>query len=327
MRSVLHIPPTDTPEFPIINGVKESIARVLVYFDIFHYPLSAAEIRQFLDCKSSETDLHEALAELLKEKKIFLQNGFFSLQQNSLLNLRRQEGNKRAEKLLKKAGRIGRLLYRFPFVRAVGISGSLSKNFADEKADIDFFIITKASRLWIARSFLHLYKKLTFITGRQHFHCMNYFIDEDALVMEDQNIFTAIEIKTLVPVCGSQLMQLFFDKNNWTDEWLPALPNKKQQKKNPLTWIKQIAEWILNGKAGTRLEKFLLKLTSKRWERKELRNKKNIKGQTMGFICGKHFAMSNPGNFREKVLSLYKQKLEEQNISCLNPGVSFSVVR
>src|SRR6266478_4413244 len=98
--------------------------------------------------------------------------------------------------------KIGRFLSRFPYVTGVGISGSLSKMDAREKADFDFFIVTKANRLWIARTIMHLFKKLTFITGKQHLYCMNYYLDEKALQLRDQNIYTAVEAITLIPVSG-----------------------------------------------------------------------------------------------------------------------------
>jgi len=154
----------------------DAVIKALVYFDIFHYPLTGAEIRQFLDRNASETAVQQWIGELQEQGKLFFHNGFYSLQDNPLLSIRRKEGNQYAAVLLKKAVSIGRFLYRFPYVRAIGISGSLSKNFADEKADIDFFIITKSNRLWIARTLMHLYKKLSFLRGRQHFYRQQQFL-------------------------------------------------------------------------------------------------------------------------------------------------------
>jgi hypothetical protein len=308
--------------------LKESIISALVYFDIFRYPLRADEIRTFLDRQCSEIHVHEALAELLKEGRVFVFNNFFSLQDNPLLAVRRKEGNARAEKLLKKAGKIGRFLYHFPFVRGVAVSGSLSKNYADPRADIDFFIITKAKRLWIARTIMHLYKKLTFLTGRQHYYCMNYYLDENAFYLEEQNIFSAIEIKTLLPVCGNDAIDAFFRANNWTDEWFPACAYRQQEKRNPRTFFKRILEWFLSGRQGDRIEKSLFTLTQKRWQQKENRGKKNVKGQQMGFICGRHFAMSNPGHFREKVLHQYNQQLAvHRDFNGIKKNYTISVVR
>jgi hypothetical protein len=192
----------------------------------------------------------------------------------------------------------------------VGISGSLSKNFADAKADVDFFIITKANRLWIARTLMHLYKKFTFLTGKQHFYCMNYYIDEEAMLLEDKNIFTAIEIKTLLPVSGDKTIKSFFETNKWTNNYLPACNFRRQAEVDPRSsLLKRIQEWMLNGKIGDLLENYLFRLTQKRWKRKFEKGLRNNKGQTMELITGKHFARSNPGAFQEKVLALYEQKL------------------
>jgi hypothetical protein len=310
------------------NTAKNSVLKVLAYFDVFHYPLTKNEIVLFSEDELIEVKLDGILNELQQQKIIFCYEGFYSLHNNPLLIHRRRQGNIRAAQLLKKATSIGRFLFQFPFVRAVGVSGSLSKNFADNKADIDFFIITKASRLWIARTMMHLYKKLTFITGRQHLFCMNYYIDEKALLLEEKNIFTATELKTLLPVSGEKTMSIFFTANKWADAWLPACSSRLQEKKDSSTsWLKSLGEWLFAGNTGNRLDDYLLAATSRRWKKKEQDEKKNSKGLVMGLITDKHFAKSDPGNFQQKVLSLYQQKMNgfipKENIS---PDTISSVV-
>jgi len=291
------------------SAAKNSILRTLAYFDIFHYPLTRNEIIQFLDHEPGASLVDECISDLIQSGSVFYYQGFYSLQQNPLLVHRRREGNERADKLLFKALRIGRFLNRFPYVRAIGISGSLSKNFADEKADIDFFIITKSNRLWIARTFMHLYKKLTFLTGRQRYYCMNYYIDEQAFMLEDKNIYSATEIKTLIPVSGQKTMQQFFEINQWSDEYLPACSFREQSRPDTRdSVIKRIFEGIFSNRLGSWLDKVLFGITSRRWERKEKRNQQNEKGAVMKLITGKHFARSNPGAFQEKVLSLFAEK-------------------
>ena len=286
------------------------ILKVLAYFDIFQYPLTKNEIRQFLNRPFTETSLDDLLQQLLTTQMIFRHNNFYSLHNNSLLTHRRREGNLRAEKMLPKAFKIGRFLFRFPFVRAIGISGSLSKNFADEKADIDFFIITKANRLWIARTIMHLFKKLTFITGHQHYFCMNYYIDEEALLINEQNIFTAMEIVTLVPVYGKPALDNFFTINNWSSRFFPSFIKANWHSEKPgKPWLKRCAEWVFDNNTGDHLDQWLLKITTHRWEKKSRKGKLNKNGHTMKLITGKHFSRSNPGAFQEKVLALYQQRL------------------
>jgi hypothetical protein len=297
------------PDVP--NPAGRSVLKALAYFDIFQYPLKKTEIRQFLDRQVSDARLAIILKELVAEGIIFQYYDMYSLQDSPLPACKRVEGNLRAAALLPKAQRIGKFLFRFPFVRGVGVSGSLSKNYADEKADIDFFIITKANRLWIARTIMHLFKKLTFLGGREHFYCMNYFVDEEALVLSDQNIFTAIELKTLLPVSGNPAIQEFFLANLWADEWFPDCPFRQQTEKPARTiGLKYLVEWVCNNPLGNRLDNYLQKLTDRRWERKHNNGKRNNKGQMMGLITGKHYAKSNPGAFQEKVLAQYKERLD-----------------
>lgn len=289
----------------------ESILRTLAYYDIFHYPLTAGEIRQYADTVMTEAESLQDLQRIVEAGLIFYHHGFYSLQDNPLLAHRRKRGNQNAEQLLVKAQKIGRFLYHFPFVKAIGISGSLSKNYADDKADIDFFIITKAERLWIARSLMHLYKKFTFIFGKQHHYCMNYYIDEKAMALTDQNIFTAIEIKTLLPVTGEKTMQDFFRQNPWSDQFLPSCSFREQQQREPKgMWFKKIVECLLGNSFGEWLDNKLFRWTQNRWNRKVQKGKKNEKGQPMELNTSRHFARSNPGAFQEKVLAMYKKRVE-----------------
>ncbi len=297
------------PDFSATAG-KQALLHTLVYFDIFHYPLQLAEILQFSNFVANRESGQQWLQEMVDAGTVYQIGEFFLLRNDPGLCTRRVAGNRQAEILLQKAKRIGRFLYRFPFVRAVGISGSLSKGYADKNADIDFFIITAPNRLWIARTFMHLFKKLTFLAGRQHYYCMNYYIDETALSLEEQNIFTAIEIKTLLPVSGSSVMDRFFRQNGWANDLLPACAFRQQEQPEPRRiYFKKVMEWILGKKIGQQLEGFLMRLTRHRWNKKEERGKKNMKGYEMGLISGIHFARSNPGMFQEHVLQTYQQRI------------------
>ena len=291
-----------------INKLTGSILQTLVYFDIFQYPLLKEEIREFLSYPVTNNEFETAMEKLLLAGVIFKIGSFYSVQNDPRLEGRRIQGNSRAEKLLVRAKKIGAFLYQFPFVRGVAISGSLSKNCAEEKADIDFFIITKKNRLWIARSCMHLFKKFTFLIGRQHLYCMNYYIDEEMLLIDEKNIYTATEIVTLLPVAGSSSLEIFFETNSWAGNWFPNhnLETVKAGSRN--SWVKRSAEWLFN-KAGSRLDDYLFKWSTSRWQKKEKRGSKNIKGRIMNLLTGKHFAKSNPESFQEKLIVIYNGKV------------------
>lgn len=297
-------------EMKVAESTESCVIKALTYFSIFQYPLSKEEIRTYLHPDAEMACLEDVLENLVNRRCIFKMDEFYSLHNNILLVKRRRDGNLRASQLLPKAMKIGKFLFKFPYVRGIGISGSLSKMYADEKADIDFFIITKSDRLWIARTFMHLFKKLTFLTGKQHFYCMNYYVDESAMKLEDQNIYTAIEISTLLPVRG-EAMHDFFKANSWVSDWFAEYPGNNKKDSIERSWGKRTIEWLLNNKTGNRLDNYLMKITTRRWQKKKRKGMRNEEGKEMDLITGKHFARSNPGMFQEKLLVLYQEKLNE----------------
>jgi hypothetical protein len=293
--------------------LRQSIFKVLAYFDLFHYPLSSEEIMIFLDHPVSLQELDEALETMSLGGRVFRHHQFYSLHDDRELALKRMTGNRHAQALLPVAKRLSNFLFRFPFVRGIAISGSLSKNFAGPDADIDYFVITKANRLWLARTFMHFFKKLSFLVGRQHYYCMNYYIDESALEIKEKNIFTAIELITLLPVCGNGTLDLFFKTNAWAESYYP---NYGVHVKRPPTsrrdgLLKRTAEFLLDNRLGNLMDNYFLRLTTRRWKQKEQEGRVNMKGGRMGLSTGKHHAKPNPVFFQEKILNMYTDKLNE----------------
>jgi hypothetical protein len=293
-----------------VQKTESCILEILAYYAVFDYPLTKDDIERFFPPSAKTTSVENALSHLLTEKAVFKIDEFYLLQDNPGLVNRRKDGNLRAAQLLPKAMKIGRFLSRFPYVRGVGISGSLSKNFAHEKADFDFFIITKTDRLWVARTFMHLFKKFTFLTGRQHYYCMNYYLDEQALKVRDENMYTAIEVATLVPVSGTALND-FFAANTWVSEWFASFPKSHSEKKRHNPLFKKFMEWLFNNKAGNKLDNLLMQMTAQRWKKKKEQRKLNYEGKEMALVTGKHYAWSNPDSFQEKIVNLYNKNMVE----------------
>jgi len=292
-------------------NLEKSILKTLAYFDIFLHPLKAEEIRLFCDQPVLQDELLSVLDEMVQKEMVFKLGAFYSLQNNPLLVERRLKGNELADKMLQTAYRIASFLHKFPFVRGVGISGSLSKNYADAGTDIDFFIITSNNRLWIARSLMHAVKKLSFLVGRQDWFCMNYFIDGEALVIAEENIFTATEVVTLKPVCSNDGFAGFFTANYWAGRYFPnhfSVNNcVNSSATNP--WYKTAGEKLLNNAAGRMLDDYLMRITARRWQKKEEHHKLNMKGEPIGLRIGKHVARPNPEHLQKKLLNLFASRL------------------
>ena len=150
-------------------------------------------------------------------------------------------------------------------------------------------------------------------------YCMNYYIDEQAMLIDERNIFTATELITLLPVCGNGTMDRFYDENNWTDNYFP---NQTVRKHSMLlsrsTWFKKAVEWMLDNKMGNSLDDLLMRITTRRWRKKEQQQKTNAHGNRMGLHTGKHFSKPNPEFFQKKVLESLDKKLMEAAVKVLS---------
>jgi hypothetical protein len=285
--------------------------KTLAYFDIFNYPLTGEEIIQFLPGKNTRSTFNQSLQTLLKEELVFKVSGFYSLQNSESVATRRIEGNIRAGQQLKIARRIAGFLSGFPFVETVCVSGSLSKNFSDERSDIDFFIITEANRLWTARTFMHLLKKVSYLAGKQHWFCMNYYVDEKGMEIVEKNIFTAMEIVTLKPMQGEDGFKRFIDANSWTKNYFPeqriSIAADQTKKKKFRIFI----EKIFRSSFGDVIEKWLMNITDKRWKKKTRRNKLNNHGERISMTVGPHFSKPDPGIFQLKIINEYELRVHK----------------
>lgn len=293
-------------------SLEEGILNCLGYFGLFKYPLTLEEIHRFGHFSCTLLETKEGLKDLINRKKVFKFSTFYTTENIPELAKDRVLRNKRAELLLQKIDSYVRTIAHFPFVRAISISGSLSKFSAGKDADIDYFIITKANRLWIARTLLHLFKKLTFITHHQHYFCMNYFIDEEALAIKDNNIYSAIEIATLLPVYNETLIQEFKNANLWAKKFLP---NEDFQNNNDFNIklpkkiiIKNIFEFIFNVFAPDKFNRWLMNLTDTKWRKKWSNHGYSAEDYNQAFYTSLHASKNHPENYQKKVLSAYNQK-------------------
>jgi len=287
------------------ENLKEGCLMVLRYFGIFRYPLTAKEIHHFNPVRATEQQTRAALEEM-KDDGLLYRNGiYFMTGINESWVKDRRKGNEKARYQLKRSGRYVRIIASFPFVRGIAISGSLSKFYASDQTDIDYFIITEAHRLWIARSLLHLFKKLTFITGHQHYFCMNYFVDTLSLKITHPNEYTSIEMATLLPAYNLPLLKLFLNDNTWINDYLPNHPGMKNMDyviKSSKQSVKIFLEKIIELFSPDKLNYGLMNLTDKKWRRKWKRAGYPENEYNRAFLTNLHISKNPPVDYEKKVL-------------------------
>lgn len=295
-----------------MSEIKNDIIAALAYFDIFNYPVTQREIFLFLGNVYNQQKFQDQLNSLVLNRIIFKLDEFYSLQNNQKLAQRRRKGNKKAQELIETAEKVASLLSCFPYVRGVAISGSLSKNFADENSDIDLFIITAKNRLWIARTLMHIFKKFTFLVNKQHLFCMNYYVSEDGLEIVEKNLYTAVEIATLMPLQGDIAFENFYAANSWITNYLPNhFMRISTARKLNRGWLKMLMEAFFNNRLGSALNKQLMKITADRWLKKTRHLELNSHGIVMSMDAAEQYAKPHPDDFQQQFITIYKDKVDQ----------------
>ncbi len=140
----------------------------------------------------------------------------------------------------------------FPYLRAVAISGSQALLNSDEKSDIDLLVITKKNRIWLARALISFY--LQILGQRRHGpyienrFCLNHYICEGQEIRQDQNLYTAIEYASLLPILGEAELHAFWLKNIWLGKFLkgPTMQAKSSFMDNRFSPLQRFLEIVLD---------------------------------------------------------------------------------
>lgn len=291
------------------SEIENAILRTLSYFDIFNYPLKASEILNFLTVKASKRDVDETLSKLIAERQVVHHGELYSLSPHFSDFERRLQGNRLADSLLPQVKQKADLIFRFPFVRAVMASGSFSKNFMDEKSDFDFFIICAPQRIWISRMLLVLYKKIVLKNSHRHF-CVNYFIDESNLEIDEKNIFTATELATVLPLTGRKHYELLMSANrNWI---MKAFPNYQLRmlpaESNQNGLLKVLLEKCLNVFFGDGLNRWFKGITLQRWK-KTYAHLYAARDFDIAFKSTDSVSKNHPQNFQKRIVDEFNLRV------------------
>jgi hypothetical protein len=296
----------------------DSILSTLLYFDYFKYPLKLHEVHQFLDKKTSIEQVKKHLQLLLDLHIVYTHNQYYALSADIQQWVEKREQNfTLSQKYWTKANKYSRFIGKFPYVRAVFISGSLSKNNTDTNGDIDYFIVTKNNRLWVCRTLLVLFKKIFLLNSKKYF-CVNYFVSEDYLTIPDENRFVAMELFTMRLMYQEQdLRTKILQNNSWAVNLLPNydlnhyhyghLAKKRK-------WHKRFSETIFNNFLGSWLDNLFHKITFRQWKRKF----GHLSEETfeVAFRSLKHSSKHHPHQYQQKVMQYIQERLPQYMEKC-----------
>ena len=260
------------PEVETPMSVREAILRTLLYYDIWSHPLTLPEIELFLPLPLGERALfRSALAAMSESGEVMERDGHFFPRHrpNDVVSERkRREERARTFWILSRLSM--HVIKRFPFVRAVMVSGELSKNVAGPESDVDFFILTEPDRLWLTRSLLIFFKKV-FLLNSKKFFCLNYFACTDSLAEEEHNVYVASEVAHVKPLYNARLYREYLEANRWIYTFFPnydhaRLPSPRVNERRSLMQL--VFETLLSLFPLDRFDQSLQRFWQKVWARR-----------------------------------------------------------
>ena len=157
------------------------------------------------------------------------------------------------------------LLQLVPFIKFIGLTGSLAYDMAKESSDIDIFIISQDKRIWTSRFFVFLLLSMAGILRKDESSklragkiCPNRFVTEKYLIINPQNRYHAQDYSQMKPLYDCNGMyQRFLEANKWMQKFGYTPPKRAialVQSGGILSRIRDIVEWVLSGPLGDSFE-------------------------------------------------------------------------
>jgi len=292
------------------------IARVLAYYGVFRHPLTDVEIYCFLpEGGTSESELREALMELVEDGLIGCHDGYFFLpDQGREIVTRRLEMERRGHRMWAMARRIASLMKHVPYVRGVFISGQLCRYLSARDSDIDYFIVAAPQRIWIVRTLFAMVRRTLLFNSRTYF-CTNYYISTDNLEIRERNQYVANEVASLKPMYNRNLYEQFMAANEWVREYYPNFDMERVEYRRGASdtdSLRPLLERLIPSSFASRLDARLLEKTIAFWRRKFPDHDDRF--YDVSLRSRRDESRAHPNDRTTEILTLYRERLKELGI-------------
>lgn len=215
------------------------IATLVCYAGVFNDVISVEETATRLGLPQ-DGKFHATLADLHQQGRLVIRDGFVCLPNLGDKIAVKAAKVKLARHMIASGTRDLMRLGRHPLVKFVGISGSLAaENPTEDKdglVDIDVFLITRNQCIWLFEIPKRIHQNLFPKAQTDSSLCINYVMDESDLLVENRNLFTATEIRNLIPVTGLPVFRRFLQVNSWIDYYYPGFTGYTQDQTPARSW-------------------------------------------------------------------------------------------
>ena len=243
------------------QSLDSAILRTVLYADVFDFALTVSELHRFL-MHHSAVPLAEIQRSLdgspALDDALARSGDLVALKAREALFGVRREREAVATRLWPMARRYAAALAVLPFVRMVALTGALAmRNPASTDDDLDYLIVTRPGRVWLARLATVILVRAVKLTGTAL--CPNFVLAEDALAQNRRDVYIAHEVAQAVPFFGGALYDRLRAENRWVNSHLPNAagaphPGEIRGLSRATAGVKRALEWALDGTLGDRIE-------------------------------------------------------------------------
>jgi hypothetical protein len=225
MRSM----PKALPRSYVHEKVTDGILATLAFFYLYKLPVDLQKVWELLyRTSATRAEVERELSRLAALEVIVSKSGLYALEDwdETAYMGNQMEIDKRWAKVKKHYW----LLSSIPFVEHVAVINSVAMGNADSESDIDFFVITRPSRLYFVRTWVILLFKLMGVYKNRRMtnerFCFGFYISSDALSIKDlllpgEDPYLTFWLGTIIPITGERTYEKFMKENRWIYSWLP----------------------------------------------------------------------------------------------------------
>lgn len=238
---------------------RQAVNELLENYSLCGYPLDQQQIHSMLTTQIDKGALKRLLAMLVVENQVaFDHRKYWYTKYGSEINFKyRRERAHISSKKKQKVARYLRLLYAFPWIELVLLTGSCAIENAKESDDIDLMIITSPNTMFICRLYSYICSRILRVGRRRLVEsqpdtvCTNIWLDSSDLAVPETkiNTYSAREIVNAgILFDRSGLFATLITANAWIYRMLPNWQNKEicmERKRFTTRWfIKIVNEWL-----------------------------------------------------------------------------------
>ena len=209
--------------------LREAIIRTVCYFDLFDFPLTRAEVGDWLFGADSRFTIHDSrmtpvevgahIEALIADGILKEEKGFVFLSDRDGLGSIRAERKIFSARKWRRARRWARIFAALPGVELVGVGNTLAYDNARDESDIDFFIVTAPGIIWRTRFFCAALAALCDLRPKSNDNrdklCLSFFVTTEALDMSrlairNEDIYMRYWTRQMTPLAGKPSAFEFF---------------------------------------------------------------------------------------------------------------------